>query len=238
MTEPTDPFSDWLAGRPVEPLSPRPGDFDRIARSARRRRFLRAAATGAAVLLVVAGVIAVLHPVSGPAVGPGATPTASASRLPPTSAPTSSAPAAVGPTGPGRCGVAHLRITLVPGDSAAGHLGLRLVLTNTSAGPCTLFGYPGVSFVDSPDGAAVNDPAQPAGGPAEPVTLVPGAAAHADLLLTQVGNFPAASCHPVTVAGARVNPPNETATVFVASAQQLCSARGTGVPQLYPVQPG
>lgn len=237
MTEPTDPLTDWLAGHPVEPLSPRPGDFDRIAQTARRRRFVRAAATGAAVLLVVAGVAAVIHPISGPVVDPGTTTTARPSSVAPTSAPAVAGPTASA-TGDGHCGLGQLRVTLEPGDSAAGHLGLRLVFTNTSAGPCTLTGYPGVSFMDSPNGTVVNQPAQSTGGPPGSVTLPPGAFGHADLLLTQVGNFSAAACHPVTAAGLRVSPPNEAATVFVPSAQQLCSVKGTGVPQIYPVQPG
>jgi hypothetical protein len=187
------------------------------------------------VLLVVAGIVAVIHPISGPVADPGTTTTARPSTVGPTSAPAVAGPT---PTGDGHCGLGQLRVTLEPGDSAAGHLGLRLVFANTSAGPCTLTGYPGVSFVDSPNGTVVNEPARSAGGPAGSVTLLPGTVAHADLLLTQVGNFSAAACHPVTVAGLRVSPPNETATVFVPSAQQLCSVMGTGVAQIYPVQPG
>jgi hypothetical protein len=101
-----------------------------------------------------------------------------------------------------------------------------------------MYGHPGVSFVTGASGSEINDPAQWASGPVATVAVAPGQAAHADLLLTQVANFPASACHPISAAGIRVYPPDETAAVFVASPQQVCSVRGTGVAQVYPIQAG
>jgi hypothetical protein len=246
VTEPPDPFEDWLAGLPTESLSPRPGAFDRIARSARRRRWARAGGTAAIVLVLIGGVVGAIHALPGSAVGPGISPTVSATT--PTVSPTSAAPT-VPPTttspsshpagsGTARCTAAQLRVTVVPGDSAAGHLGLRVVFTNSSTGSCTMLGYPEVTFVTGASGSQINQPAGSAGGPPSTVVVAPAKAAHADLLLTQVANFPASSCQAVQAAGMRVTVPNDTTAVYVASPQQVCSVRGTGVAQVYPVQSG
>jgi hypothetical protein len=120
-----------------------------------------------------------------------------------------------------------------------GHLGVLLVFTNVSSRICTMYGYPGVSFVTGVSGQQVNDPAQRDAGGGGPslVTLPPNAAAHAPLRLTQPGNY-GPPCQPVDVAGFRVYPPDETTALFAASPQQACSAKGLAVPTIRPVQPG
>lgn len=55
MTEPRDEFDAWRDRHPVEPMSPRPGAFERIDTTARHRRRMRFAGGGAAVVVVVLG---------------------------------------------------------------------------------------------------------------------------------------------------------------------------------------
>ncbi len=152
-----------------------------------------------------------------------------------------SPPGSAGPAATTRCHTGDLRLTTAPdpAGNGAGHVGLLLVFTNTSTRTCTMYGFPGVSFVTAENGQQVNDPAQrdASGGAPTLVTLAPGASAHAELRLAQPGNF-GASCQPVNVAGFRVYPPDETTTLFASSPQQACSAKGVGVPTVRPVLGG
>jgi hypothetical protein len=133
---------------------------------------------------------------------------------------------------------AQLTVTVAPGANAAGHVGLLLLFTNTSATACVISGYPGVSFVTGPSGTQIGDPAERVGNPGGPVTLAPQGRAHANLLLSQVGNYAADGCKPVPAAGLRVYPPDETTALYVASTRQVCSATGIGFAQIYPIEPG
>jgi Protein of unknown function (DUF4232) len=250
MTEPRDPFEEWLTGEPVEPLAPPPGAFDRIARSAQRRRWTRLAGTAATVLVVLTGLAAGIGSLRGFVHGADSQPTLTAPG-PPTTAPItqpidpptstsagpptgSSAPTTVGSP---RCSTGRLQITVVAGDNAAGHIGLRIVFTNASTSACTMYGYPGVSFRTAA-GAQINDPATRAGGPPATVRLAAHGTAHADLLLVNVANYPPDICKPVQAAGVTVYPPDETTAIFAATAQQICTVKGTGLPVIYPTQPG
>src|SRR5205814_963238 len=80
MTDHHDPFDEWLAHQHVDSLPPRADTFARIARSARRRRWAKAAGAGTAALVVVVGLAATIQfglrprPVAGPTpVGPSST---------------------------------------------------------------------------------------------------------------------------------------------------------------------
>jgi hypothetical protein len=139
-----------------------------------------------------------------------------------------------------RCIAAQLQINVSPGTSAAGHIGLIIVFTNTSARACTMYGYPGVSFVTGPTGSQINDPAQrsPAQGSPTLVPLPPGGKAHASLLLVNVANYPTNTCKPVQAAGLRVYPPDDTTALYTSSPQQICTTNGTGTAQIYPIQTG
>jgi hypothetical protein len=129
---------------------------------------------------------------------------------------------------------------VVPGDNAAGHVGLVIVFTNTTSHTCTMYGYPGVSVLSGPHGNQINDPAERSSGEGSPrpVTLAAHGRAHADLLLVNAENFPSGTCKPVTAAGVRIYPPDETQSLFVASAHQICSVNGIGLAQIYTVQTG
>ena len=65
MTEPREPFEEWLAAEPVHPLAPRPGDFERVARGARRRRLAGATGLAAAVLVLLTAVTGVVASLTG-----------------------------------------------------------------------------------------------------------------------------------------------------------------------------
>jgi Domain of unknown function (DUF4232) len=126
------------------------------------------------------------------------------------------------------CATSALKVavnTSKPG-AAAGSIYYPVDFTNTSASTCTLFGYPGVSFVTGPSGtlmgrAATRNPVKPAAT----VTLAPGQVAHATLQVAAAGNYSPAQCKPVTAHWLRVFPPNQTAALVVHFTTQACSAR-------------
>ncbi len=90
-----------------------------------------------------------------PAPGPSFVPPAG-----PPPAPTAPPPPAAAAAG---CASGALRVSVGPANGAAGSIYYPLDFRNASAAPCTLQGYPGVSFVASPGagqvgGAAVRNP--------------------------------------------------------------------------------
>jgi hypothetical protein len=255
MTEPSNPFDEWLTRQPVEPLTPPPGVFDRIDRSASRRRWARAAGTGATVLVLILGVAGVIRGLPGSdrsadpqptvRVGSSSAPPSTTRTDPSTPQPASEPPPTAQNPPPQtststRCIAAQLQINVSPGTNAAGHIGLIIVFTNTSTRACTMYGYPGVSFVTGPTGSQINEPAQrsPAQGSPTLVPLPPGGKAHASLLLVNVANYPTNTCKPVQAAGLRVYPPDDTTALYTSSPQQICTTNGTGTAQIYPIQTG
>ena len=126
------------------------------------------------------------------------------------------------------CSTADLKVTVVTtsGGAAAGSIYYPLNFTNVSSSSCVLDGYPGTSFVTSPSGSQIGSPASrnPAVAPA-PVTLVPGATAHATLQVVDAQNYDAAACAPVTAHWLRVFPPDQTAAAEISFTTTVCSAR-------------
>ena len=181
-----------------------------------------------AALLSTAALLAACDTASQSAGEPAAagTPTAAATSTAPTSAApatTSSSSAAVT-----MCATSALKAsvnTAKPG-AAAGSIYYPLDLTNISGGTCTVFGYPGVSFVTGPSGtligrAATRNPVKPA----TTITLTPGQVAHATLQVAQAGNYDPAQCKPVTAHWLRIFPPDQTAPLYVSFTTKACSAR-------------
>jgi hypothetical protein len=113
-----------------------------------------------------------------------------------------------------------------PGGAAAGSTYYPLNLTNTSASPCTLFGYPGVSFVTGPSGSQIGEPASrnPAVTPAT-VTLAPGAVGHVTLQVVDALNYSKSACQPVTGHWLRVFPPGQYTALYVKFSALTCSAK-------------
>jgi hypothetical protein len=97
------------------------------------------------------------------------------------------------------------------------HVGLQL--RNAGSAPCSLYGYPGVSWVAGADGhqvgAAATRSPDPAGPKLSTVILQPGALASAPLDIVDAAAFPKAACKPVPVKGLRVYPPGEKAALFI-----------------------
>jgi hypothetical protein len=194
----------------------------------------------AAALLSLAGCSSSTQPSAQAAPSEPATSTAAPESTTATDGPTSGVSHAP-PSGPAqlsRCRTGDVRVTTMaaPGGGAMGNVYTWLVFTNTSATACTLYGFPGVSYVTGPAGSQVNDPASRSGTPSK-VTLAPRQAAHAQLHTGQPEAFPD-TCKPVPVAGYRVYLPDETTAVFVPAAMRQCSTKGVNATTVSPITPG
>lgn len=137
-----------------------------------------------------------------------------------------------------RCSSSQLMVSGEPdpGSGGAGHYGIRIVFLNTASSPCSMYGYPGVSFVTGPNGSQVNDPADRASGVTKPRIVVPAeGVARSVLRLVRAENYDASACRPTWVPGLRVYPPDEYDPLYVSMPLKVCSANGYGVPVIYPV---
>lgn len=141
--------------------------------------------------------------------------------------------------GPGTCLASGLKGTLGTSQGAAGTLYADVVLTNTSAAACTLYGYPGVSFVTEPGGSQVGAAANR--NPISPATLVklaPGDQANFLVALTDVGVYAASQCQPTTVSWLRVYPPGDYGSLYVHYPAQTCALTTKVVLRVSTVRPG
>ena len=116
------------------------------------------------------------------------------------------------------------------GSGTAGSTYYALQFTNLSGHTCTMSGYPGVSGVDVSGhqigAAASRNPAHKT----KVITLANGASsstvnatALAVLRITDIGNYPAGKCGPVTAAGLRVYVPGQKASTIVPFPFRACS---------------
>jgi hypothetical protein len=96
------------------------------------------------------------------------------------------------------------------------HTGLQL--RNIGSSACTIYGYPGVSWVRGASGiqtgAAAVRQADP-NGTETTVTLAPGALASAPLDIVDAAVIPPSECKPVAVRGLRIYPPGQKAALFL-----------------------
>jgi len=129
-------------------------------------------------------------------------------------------------------------VRLGPGNGAAGSTYYPIEFTNASSVACTLYGYPGVSFVTGSGAqagaAATEDPTYPRAL----VTLAPGAAAHATLRVTNAANYPDSACQPVTVHRLKVYPPGETRPVYLSLKATACTSTSVQILSVPTVRPG
>lgn len=179
-----------------------------------------------------------------------ATPTTTSATAPATSISATSAPAtassqpASGSSAPATrpCPTSRLRATVTAGAGAgAGHAYPYLVLTNTGTDPCTLTGYPGVSFVGGGNGTQLGAAAtREAGGvPLTTLTLAPSASAHSQLSVATAANYDPATCRPKQADGFRVYPPDQTQALFVATtAYTACQDPAVSLLIVRPLQAG
>jgi hypothetical protein len=125
-----------------------------------------------------------------------------------------------GSTGTPACTTADLQVSLGGGAGAGmsqNHIGLQL--RNVGSSSCTVYGYPGVSWVAGADGnqvgAAAARQSVDSGSAEKTVTLAVGAVASAQLDIVDAAVLPKSECKPVPVRGLRVYPPGEKAALFL-----------------------
>lgn len=171
---------------------------------------------------------------------PSARPTVTVTVTVPGSAPATSEPAqpSSAPGGPPACSTGSLSASLGQAGGAAGSSYYPIEFTNVSGSACTLYGYPGVSFV-APSGsqvgaAATEDPVYPR----SLVTLAPGGSVHAELQVADAANYPSSVCKPVTVSRIRVYPPGWTSAVYVSLTVTACGNTAVPLLSVQTVQPG
>jgi hypothetical protein len=177
---------------------------------------------------------------------PAAAPTATVTRTVTQTAPASdgSTGRASAPTvsnGPQPCATSALKATIGPGNGAAGSSFFPIAFTNTSGTTCTLYGYPGVSFVTAAGGSQIGAAATRSSSitPAL-VSLAPGATAHAMLQVVNANNYPPSRCTVVHTHWLRVYPPDQFTPLYISFSSQTCGggASATGILSVQTVQPG
>ena len=148
------------------------------------------------------------------AAGTGASPTGSS-----TAAGSGTSGTTTTSSGTPACTSADLQASLGGGAGAGmsqNHTGLQL--RNSGSSACTLYGYPGVSWVRGASGiqtgAAAVRQADPSGTETT-VTLAPGALASAPLDIVDAAVIPPSECKPVAVRGLRIYPPGQKAALFL-----------------------
>jgi Protein of unknown function (DUF4232) len=127
------------------------------------------------------------------------------------------------------------------GNGAAGSAYYPLDFTNASGSACTLFGYPGVSFVTGIGGGQIGRAASK--NPAfasESVTIPAGSVVHATLQVVNAGNFPHSACHQVTAHWLKIYPPNQTAPLYLSFTAPTCArqAKPVAILAVEAVRPG
>jgi Protein of unknown function (DUF4232) len=134
------------------------------------------------------------------------------------------------------CSSSQLALSLGQGQGAAGSFYTPVILTNKGSKPCTMLGYPGVSYISS-SGAAVGEPASELKGHKATVRLKPGGAASALLHQPNPLVFPPPDCHKKKAAGLRVYPPGQTISLTVTMSTSVCTTQ-EGRSGVTPMQSG
>ncbi len=202
----------------------------------------------AARALIAAAVLAcpaVLVTACGTSSAPGAAPAAAATPTvsPGTASPASSPTAAAAPAQAGSapaCATSALKVTVPAGSGgvAAGSSYYPIRFANVSGASCTLYGYPGVSFVTAQGRSQIGPAATRNPAVARQlVTLSPGQTVHAELQVVDAENYPPAGCGLVTAHWLKIYPPNQTAPAYVSFTAQACSKRRQ-ILSVQTVQPG
>lgn len=113
------------------------------------------------------------------------------------------------PGGPAACATSQLKTTTQSTNSAAGHTGFQIVFQNTGSQPCSLTGYPGVSFVKAHN-TQLGKAAVRTAGSTKTVTLLPNGHAWAEAeTINGQGGYSAEKCDLTNVPTLRVYPPNQ-----------------------------
>ncbi|MFE5502351.1 DUF4232 domain-containing protein [Amycolatopsis japonica] len=153
-------------------------------------------------------------------------PSATSSASTPTPQPVQ--PPAQAPKNDGLCKAGDVKLSIKDSDAAAGTVYRKLVITNASGHPCTIQGFPGISYVTGADGHQVGEAAYRDGAKGDPVQLANGESAIADVGFANVRNYPEEVCKPVETRGLRVYLPQETASNFLAVQGLGCTGKISG----------
>jgi len=137
-----------------------------------------------------------------------------------------------------RCTPAVLQLSLGPAHGAAGSVNQALRFTNVGNTPCSMVGFPGVSYVTGDVGNQVGAPAARTGPTGTGVVLQPGQRAHSDVSHAVAQNYPESRCEPTHVRGMRVYPPNDHWALYVPRPATGCANPDAGQLQVRAVQPG
>jgi hypothetical protein len=141
---------------------------------------------------------------------------------------------ATGPTSTG-CATSALKISLGPANGTAGTTFYPLKFVNTSKTSCTLTGYPGVSAVTG-SGKQIGNPASRVSSKFKTVTLAPGKQQSSSIGIVDTGNFSASDCAPVTAAGLKIIPPNQSQSVTIKKKFSTCSSTSTTSLSVRPIK--
>jgi hypothetical protein len=133
------------------------------------------------------------------------------------------------------CATSALKVSLGPANATAGTTFYPLKFVNTSKTSCTLTGYPGVSAVTS-SGKQIGNSASRSGGKFRTVTVAPGKQQSASVGIVDTGNFSASGCKPVTAAGLRIIPPNQSQSVTIKKKFSTCSSTASTSLQVRPIK--
>jgi hypothetical protein len=197
----------------------------------------------AVVLACSAALVAACGTAAAPAAAPSASPAITATPIvsPGTARPASSptpTPAQAGAAP--ACATAALKVTVPAGagGAAAGSSYYPIRFANVSGASCTLYGYPGVSFVTAQGRRQIGPAATRNPAAARPlVTLSPGQTVHAQLQVVNAENYPPSGCGLVTAHWLKIYPPNQTAPAYVGFTAQACS-KPEHILSVQTVQPG
>jgi Protein of unknown function (DUF4232) len=185
---------------------------------------------------VTAALVCCLTAVAG--CGSSSSPTSSAPATSASPAGTATAPAAgtttvtvtatpssaTGTPGLPSCATSVLKVKQGLAQGYAGGVYQVIDFTNTSGTSCTLYGYPGVSFVTAPPYSQIGLAAKRVPtSPVKLITLAPGATANSLLQIVDALNFTPSTCNPVKAAYLRIYPPNQTAAVYLPNTSETCS---------------
>ncbi len=186
----------------------------------------------AGFLVVAAGAGAALVAACGSSPAPstsGAAPTVTKTvTVTPVSAQQPSPQPSATPSGPGACLASDLQASTTDFQGAAGTFYTLLVLTNTSSTACTLYGYPGVSYVTAPGGSIIGAPAGRNPLLADTlVSLQPGQSASALLGRADTGAY-TVGCQPTAQAQwLQVYPPGDLGAVYAQWPATVCTDPAT-----------
>jgi Protein of unknown function (DUF4232) len=202
------------------------------------------AARLAAAGLVAAGAAGLLAGCGTASPNPSPTQTVTQTIQPAAGGSASASPAAVTttsapPAGPPGCLASGLQAQLGVSQGTLGTIYQVVVLTNTSAATCTLYGYPGVSFVTGQGGSQVGAPASK-NTVITPVlvTLAPGGKADVLLAVHDAGAYSPSSCGLTSVGWLKIYPPGDYGSLYVQYNTQACAKPSLSIMSVTAVRSG